>query len=132
MSAMEFDYVIVGAGAGGCALAGRLSEDPGVSICLLEAGGPDKSVLIHAPLGFAAGAPIGLNTARYETVPQPDPRGVRTPIGAVTHCDARWGGVKTWSRLTQRTAGVDVLLPFESAAANGTSERKAVLASGRN
>src|SRR5271157_5456686 len=77
MSAMEFDYVIVGAGAGGCALAGRLSEDPGVSICLLEAGGPDKSVLIHAPLGFAAGAPIGLNTARYETVPQPQLNGRR-------------------------------------------------------
>jgi choline dehydrogenase len=36
MSAMEFDYVIVGAGAGGCALAGRFSEDPGVSICLLR------------------------------------------------------------------------------------------------
>jgi choline dehydrogenase-like flavoprotein len=68
---MEFDYVIVGGGSAGCVLAGRLSEDPSVSVCLLEAGGPDTSALIHAPLGFAAGAPVGLNTARYETEPQP-------------------------------------------------------------
>src|SRR5271166_4426189 len=77
MSAMEFDYVIVGAGAGGCVLAGRLSEDPSVSVCLLEAGGPDKSVFIHAPLGCAAAAPIGLNAARYETVPQAQLNGRR-------------------------------------------------------
>jgi choline dehydrogenase-like flavoprotein len=70
MELLQFDYVIVGAGSAGCVLAGRLSEDPDVSVCLLEAGGPDTSALIHAPLGFAAGAPVGLNTARYETVPQ--------------------------------------------------------------
>jgi choline dehydrogenase-like flavoprotein len=34
----EFDYIVVGGGAGGCAVAGRLSEDPAVSVCLLEAG----------------------------------------------------------------------------------------------
>ncbi len=85
MSAMEFDIVIVGAGAAGCVLAGRLSEDPSVSVCLLEAGGPDKSAFIHAPLGFAAAAPLGLNAARYETVPQPQLNGRRgfAPRGRV-------------------------------------------------
>ena len=66
----EFDYVIVGGGSAGCVLAGRLSEDPGTSVCLLEAGGPDDSVLIRAPLGFAATAAVGLHNWRYQTVPQ--------------------------------------------------------------
>ena len=67
---MEFDYVIVGGGSAGCVLAARLSEDPTTRVCLLEAGGPDDSVLIRAPLGFAAGGPLGLNAALYETVRQ--------------------------------------------------------------
>ena len=39
---MHFDYVIVGGGSAGCCLAGRLSEDPGKRVCLIEAGPPDN------------------------------------------------------------------------------------------
>ena len=46
-----FDYVIVGGGSAGCVLAGRLSEDPAVRVCLIEAGPPDRHPLIHIPLG---------------------------------------------------------------------------------
>lgn len=70
MSDLEFDYVVVGAGSAGCAVAARLSEDPAVSVCLLEAGGPDKSVLIHAPVGMVAMLPTRINNYGFETVPQ--------------------------------------------------------------
>ena len=47
-----FDYVIVGAGSAGSVLANRLSEDPGVTVCVLEAGPRDWHPYIHLPAGF--------------------------------------------------------------------------------
>jgi choline dehydrogenase-like flavoprotein len=72
-----FDYIIVGAGSAGCVLANRLSEDPAVSVCLLEAGPVDSHPLIHAPIGFSL---MGQNTTInwcFETVPQPQLNGRR-------------------------------------------------------
>ena len=48
------DYVIVGGGSAGCVLAGRLSEDPDVSVVVLEAGAPDVAPEIHIPFAFPA------------------------------------------------------------------------------
>lgn len=68
---MQFDYIIVGAGSAGCVLANRLSADPAVSVCLLEAGPRDWSPLIHAPAGVAAILPTRHVNWAFHTVPQP-------------------------------------------------------------
>jgi choline dehydrogenase-like flavoprotein len=67
-----FDYIVVGGGSGGSALAARLSEDPKINVCLIEAGGDGRHILIRAPAGVVTmlpGRPKISNYA-YETVPQ--------------------------------------------------------------
>lgn len=72
-----YDTIIVGGGSAGCALAGRLSEDPGHRVALIEAGPADRSVLIHCPGGLAVMAKYQLNGWGYHTVPQPGLHGRR-------------------------------------------------------
>ena len=73
----EFDYIVVGGGAGGCAVAARLSEDPQVSVGLLEAGKGDDQTLIKVPFCTAIMLPTSINNWAFQTVPQPGLNGRR-------------------------------------------------------
>ncbi len=77
--AASFDYVIVGAGTAGCALAGRLAEDTATRVCLIEAGGGDRHPFISTPAMVAAAIGTRRLNWRFETVPQAHLNGRRIP-----------------------------------------------------
>ena len=65
-----YDYIIVGAGSAGCVLANRLSADPAVKVCLLEAGPVDSSPFIRMPIGIIAMMMSKVMNWQYFTEPQ--------------------------------------------------------------
>ena len=68
----SFDYVIVGAGSAGCVLTNRLTEDPDVSVLVIEAGGPDSDPWIHIPLGWGKILNERRHDWMYFTEPEPN------------------------------------------------------------
>lgn len=78
MSSSEYDYVIVGAGTAGCVLAGRLSEDPSVRVCLVEAGPRDTNPFIQVPA--MVGAAIGTKSINWGFMTEPQAHLNNRPI----------------------------------------------------
>lgn len=67
----EYDYVIVGAGSAGCVLAARLTEDPTVTVLLVEAGGMDRSLFIRMPIALSIPLQSEKYSWKYYTEPEP-------------------------------------------------------------
>lgn len=67
----EFDYLVIGGGSAGSAVAGRLSEHPEFSVCVIEAGGAGTGPLTTVPAALVLTAPRRINNWTFETVPQP-------------------------------------------------------------
>ncbi|MCF7531015.1 GMC family oxidoreductase [Pseudomonas petrae] len=71
----EYDYVIVGAGSAGCVLANRLSTDPAVTVCLIEAGPSDKSIFIQMPAALTFPIESDVFNWKFESEPEPELHG---------------------------------------------------------
>ena len=65
-----YDYIIIGAGSAGCAIANRLAEDYALRILIIEAGPPDSSFMLKMPAGFANLGEKSPYNWHYETTPQ--------------------------------------------------------------
>lgn len=130
MSDMQFDYVVVGAGSAGSVIASRLTEDPKISVCLLEAGGPDKSVLVHAPAGVVAMLPTKINNYAYSTVPQKGLNGRRaymprgktlggsSSINGMVYIRGHKWDYDNWAAMGAKGWSYDEVLPYFKRAEN--------------
>lgn len=76
----EFDYIVIGAGSSGAVIAARLSEDPDVSVALVEAGGPNRHIFQNTPLAFLKVANNPRGTWQYQSEPEPGLGGRRLDI----------------------------------------------------
>jgi len=77
---LNYDYIIVGAGAAGCVLANRLTEDPQTRVLLVEAGGSDDRFLIRLPLGMLRAFRDPALTWGFFSEPEPHLNGRVLPV----------------------------------------------------
>ncbi|MFT5174116.1 MAG: choline dehydrogenase [Gammaproteobacteria bacterium] len=119
-----FDYVIVGAGSAGCVLANRLSEDPRVSVCLLEAGPKDRNPWIHVPAGYVKTMVMPSLNWMFDTEPDahtgnralPVPRGRvlggSSSINGMVYVRGQAMDYDVWAQLGNRGWSYADVLPY--------------------
>ncbi|HMC43831.1 MAG TPA: GMC family oxidoreductase N-terminal domain-containing protein, partial [Caballeronia sp.] len=119
-----FDFVVIGAGSGGCVVAGRLSEDPAVTVCVLEAGGSGNSALVKIPAAAVVMLPTKLNNWAFKTVPQAglngrkgyQPRGKAlggsSAINAMVYARGHRSDYDHWASLGNEGWSYEDVLPY--------------------
>jgi choline dehydrogenase-like flavoprotein len=124
MGEIMADYIVVGGGSGGCAVASRLTEDPNIRVTVLEAGGKGDSQVVKVPLGGIAMVPTSLNNWAFETLPQPglngrrgyQPRGKMlggsSGINAMIYTRGHRQDYDKWAALGNKGWSFDEVLPY--------------------
>lgn len=119
-----FDYIIVGAGAAGSVLANRLTETPGTTVCVLEAGPPDRNPWIHIPAGFTKTLFDPAFTWQFKTEPteqtagraiattQGRTLGGSTSINGMIYNRGQPADLDNWAQRGNRGWGFDDVLPY--------------------
>jgi choline dehydrogenase len=120
----EYDHIVVGTGAAGSIVAARLSEDPGVTVCALESGPPDRHPYIHIPAGFIKIMFNEAYTWQFKTEPSPgvNGRSVIVPVGRTVGGSSSINGMiinrgqaddfNNWAQRGNRGWGYADLLPY--------------------
>src|SRR3979411_359157 len=119
-----FDFVVVGGGSGGCAVAGRVSEDRQTSVALLEAGGTNENWVVTTPGALVLMVTGKVNNWALETVPQPglngrigyQPRGKglggSSAINAMVYIRGHRNDYDQWAGLGNAGWSYDDVLPY--------------------